>query len=78
MQFEFKRLQHETGITFIFVTHDQEEALMMSDRLAVMNEGKVLQVSVPSEIYNFPRERFVAEYIGDTNILEAEVLSVNN
>ncbi len=78
MQLELKRLQHETGITFIFVTHDQEEALTMSDRLAVMNEGKVLQVGVPSEIYNFPRERFVAEFIGDSNFLEAEVLSVND
>ena len=78
MQLELKRLQHETGITFIFVTHDQEEALTMSDRLAVMSEGKVLQVGVPSEIYNFPRERFVAEFIGDSNFLEAEVLSVSN
>ena len=78
MQLELKRLQHETGITFIFVTHDQEEALTMSDRLAVMNQGKVLQVGVPSEIYNFPRERFVAEFIGDSNFLEAEVLSVND
>ena len=78
MQLELKRLQHETGVTFIFVTHDQEEALTMSNRLAVMNEGKVLQVGVPSEIYNFPGERFVAELIGDSNILKAEVLSVNN
>ena len=78
MQLELKRLQHETGITFIFVTHDQEEALTMSDRLAVMSEGKVLQVGVPSEIYNFPRERFVAEFIGDSNFLEAEVLSISN
>ena len=77
MQLELKRLQHETGITFIFVTHDQEEALTMSDRLAVMNNGRVLQVGKPSEIYNFPKERFVAEFIGDSNFLEAEVVSVN-
>ena len=76
MQLELKRLQHETGITFIFVTHDQEEALTMSDRLAVINEGRVLQVGGPSEIYNFPKERFVAEFIGDSNFLDAEVVSV--
>ncbi len=74
MQLELKRLQHETGITFIFVTHDQEEALTMSDRMAVINEGRVLQIGSPSEIYNFPREKFVAEFIGDTNFLEAEVI----
>ena len=77
MQLELKRLQHETGITFIFVTHDQEEALTMSDRLAVMDEGRVLQVGGPSEIYNYPKERFVAEFIGDSNFLEADVTSVN-
>ena len=78
MQLELKRLQHETGITFIFVTHDQEEALTMSDRLAVMSEGRVLQVGGPAEIYNFPTERFVAEFIGDSNFLDAEVVSVND
>ena len=77
MQLELKRLQHETGITFIFVTHDQEEALTMSDRLAVMNEGLVLQVGEPSEIYNFPKERFIAEFIGDSNFLEADIMSVD-
>ncbi len=54
MQVELKRLQSETGITFVFVTHDQEEALTMSDRVAVMNEGKILQVGQPHEIYNHP------------------------
>ncbi len=73
MQIELKRLQHETGITFIFVTHDQEEALTMSDRMAVMNAGRVLQVGSPNQIYNFPEERFVAEFIGDSNFLECRV-----
>ncbi len=74
MQIELKRLQSETGITFIFVTHDQEEALTMSDRLAVMNEGRVLQIGSPRQIYNHPAERFVADFIGDTNFLTAEVV----
>ena len=77
MQIELKRLQHETGITFIFVTHDQEEALTMSDRVAVMNEGRVLQVGPPQEIYNHPSERFVADFIGDTNFLNADVLATS-
>lgn len=72
MQLELKRLQSETGITFIFVTHDQEEALTMSDRLAVMDDGNVLQVGTPSEIYENPSTRFVANFIGDTNFLSAE------
>jgi len=72
MQLELKRLQAETGITFIFVTHDQEEALTMSDRLAVMDDGRVLQVGTPSEIYEHPSTRFVADFIGDTNFLAAE------
>jgi spermidine/putrescine transport system ATP-binding protein len=77
MQGELKRLQTETGITFVFVTHDQEEALTMSDRLAVMSGGRVLQVGSPLEIYNHPAERFVADFIGDTNFLQAEVKLVN-
>jgi len=75
MQFELKRLQHETGITFIFVTHDQEEALTMSDRIAVMNAGRILQIGTPREIYNHPVERFVADFIGNTNFLSAKVVS---
>ena len=63
MQIELKRLQHETGITFIFVTHDQEEALTMSDRIAVMSKGKVLQVGTPSDIYEAPLNRAVADFI---------------
>ncbi len=75
MQVELKRLQSETGITFIFVTHDQEEALTMSDRIAVMNNGRILQVGSPREIYDRPAERFVANFIGETNFLEGELLS---
>ncbi len=59
MQIELKRLQHETGITFIFVTHDQEEALTMSDRIAVMNKGRILQIGTPREVYERPVDRFV-------------------
>jgi spermidine/putrescine transport system ATP-binding protein len=73
MQIELKRLQHETGITFIFVTHDQEEALTMSDRIAVMSKGKILQVGSPHDIYDRPAERFVANFIGETNFLNGVV-----
>jgi spermidine/putrescine transport system ATP-binding protein len=73
MQIELKRLQLETGITFIFVTHDQEEALTMSDRLAVMSHGRILQIGSPRDIYNHPAERFVANFIGETNFLEGEI-----
>jgi len=67
MQIELKRLQTETGITFVFVTHDQEEALTMSDRVAVMRNGQFAQVGTPSEIYEQPADLFVAEFIGDAN-----------
>jgi len=76
MQIELKRLQHETGITFIFVTHDQEEALTMSDRIAVMSKGHILQIGSPRDIYDRPAERFVANFIGDTNFLEGQVKEV--
>ncbi|WP_284165442.1 ABC transporter ATP-binding protein [Frigidibacter sp. SD6-1] len=72
MQIELKRLQHETGITFIFVTHDQEEALTMSDRIAVMSAGKIQQIGAPRDIYTRPVNRFVAGFIGETNFLAAE------
>jgi spermidine/putrescine transport system ATP-binding protein len=75
MQIELKRLQHETGITFIFVTHDQEEALTMSDRIAVMSKGKILQVGGPRDIYDRPADRFVADFIGETNFLEGNLLT---
>ncbi|MCV2865847.1 ABC transporter ATP-binding protein [Albidovulum sediminicola] len=73
MQVELKRIQHETGITFIFVTHDQEEALTMSDRIAVMSRGQILQIGTPREIYAHPTNRFVADFIGETNFLRAAV-----
>src|SRR5689334_17680641 len=76
MQIELKRLQSETGITFIFVTHDQEEALTMSDRIAVMSAGKILQVGGPREIYDAPADRFVADFIGETNFLKGRIRSV--
>ncbi|MEZ5778168.1 MAG: ABC transporter ATP-binding protein [Paracoccaceae bacterium] len=69
MQGELKRLQMQTGITFVFVTHDQEEALTMSDRIAVMSAGKILQTGTPRDIYTHPADRFVASFIGETNIL---------
>jgi len=73
MQLELKALQHRVGITFVYVTHDQEEALTMSDRIAVMNHGRVLQVATPEKIYDRPAERFVADFIGETNFLEGQV-----
>lgn len=77
MQLELKRLQEQVGITFIFVTHDQEEALTMSDRIAVMNEGKVLQVGTPTEIYERPANRFCADFIGETNFLPGKVVETD-
>ncbi len=77
MQSELKRLQSETGITFVFVTHDQEEALTMSDRIAVMSAGQILQLGAPQEIYNTPVNRFVADFIGDTNFLKLRVKAVD-
>ncbi len=73
MQIELKRLQTETGITFIFVTHDQEEALTMSDRIAVMSAGHILQVGTARDIYTRPVNRFVADFIGETNFLMGTV-----
>ncbi len=73
MQVELKRLQLETGITFIFVTHDQEEALTMSDRIGVMQSGKIQQIGGPVDIYTRPVNRFVASFIGETNFLPATV-----
>ncbi len=74
LQLELRALQERVGITFVYVTHDQEEALTMSDRIAVMNRGKVLQVGTPTEIYERPSCRFVADFIGETNFLEGTVL----
>jgi len=75
MQTELKRLQVETGITFVFVTHDQEEALTMSDRIAVMSQGRILQLGSPHDIYHAPSERFVADFIGETNFLTLKVVA---
>jgi spermidine/putrescine transport system ATP-binding protein len=74
MQLELKTIQREVGITFIYVTHDQEEALTMSDRIAVMSQGKLLQVGTAQVIYERPQSRFVADFIGETNYLEGSVL----
>ena len=75
MQLELKNLQREVGITFVYVTHDQEEAVTMSDRIGVMHEGRLLQVDTPEAIYERPTTRFVADFIGQTNFLEATVAS---
>ncbi|MCK1383122.1 ABC transporter ATP-binding protein [Bradyrhizobium sp. 21] len=77
MQFELKQLQKKLGLTLVFVTHDQEEALAMSDRIAVMNGGRVEQIGTPAEIYNQPTTRFVADFIGDTNIFRGERTTTN-
>ncbi|MFM9265678.1 ABC transporter ATP-binding protein [Tychonema sp. BBK16] len=74
MQLELKKMQRILGITFIYVTHDQEEALTMSDRIAVMDGGKLQQVGTPVEIYEYPQTRFVAEFIGDSNFLTGRVV----
>lgn len=77
MQIELKDLQREVGITFIFVTHDQEEALTMSDRIAAFNAGKIEQVATPREIYEKPESRFVAEFVGKTNTLDIDGVRVS-
>jgi spermidine/putrescine transport system ATP-binding protein len=77
MQSELKRLQRELGITFVFVTHDQEEALSMSDRIAVMKDGTFQQIGTPIEIYETPANLFTAKFIGETNLFRAEVKGVH-
>jgi spermidine/putrescine transport system ATP-binding protein len=77
MQFELKRIQREVGITFVFVTHDQGEALTMSDRIAVMSEGRVEQIGTPEEIYNSPASLFVAGFIGSANLLPGDVVGTD-
>jgi len=74
LQLELKRIQAEVGITFVYVTHDQEEALTMSDRIAVMHAGRVEQLGTPEELYERPTSRFVADFIGTTNLLHGEIL----
>jgi spermidine/putrescine transport system ATP-binding protein len=77
LQIELKRVQSEVGITFVYVTHDQEEALTMSDRIAVMNQGKVEQLGTPEELYERPVTRFVADFIGTTNLLSGSIESAD-
>ena len=74
MQVELKQIQREVGITFVYVTHDQEEALAMSDRIAVMNYGRVAQCGAPEDIYEHPTEEFVAGFIGISNLIEGVVV----
>ncbi len=77
MQLELKALQRKIGITFVYVTHDQGEALALSDRIAVMNEGRILQVGTPSEIYDSPQNCFVADFIGTSNFFEGTLISTD-
>lgn len=74
MQIELKKIQKEVGITFIYVTHDQEEALTMSDKIVVMNEGEIQQIGTPTDIYNEPENEFVAKFIGESNIIDGVML----
>jgi putrescine transport system ATP-binding protein len=74
-QFELMNIQYEVGITFVFVTHDQDEAMALSTRIAVMNRGQTVQVDTPARIYEFPQNRFVADFIGTTNLFEGNVTS---
>jgi spermidine/putrescine transport system ATP-binding protein len=78
MQLELKALQREVGITFVYVTHDQEEALTMSDTIVVMRDGRILQMGDPEELYERPVNRFVADFIGTSNFLEASVLGADS
>jgi spermidine/putrescine transport system ATP-binding protein len=78
MQLELKTLQREVGITFVYVTHDQEEALTMSDRIGVMNKGRLLQVGNSSDIYDTPNNRFVADFIGETNFINGRIKGWQN
>jgi len=75
MQFELKRIQTDVGITFLYVTHDQEEAMSMSDRVAVMSEGRIMQVGTPTQVYERPVDAFVAGFVGVSNLLQAKVAS---
>ena len=78
MQIELKRLQKKLGITFVYITHDQEEAINMSDRIAVMNEGRFEQIGSPDEIYNHPRTSYVATFVGNANILKGRAAGTEN
>ena len=74
MQYELKRIQQEVGITFIYVTHDQEEALTMSDKIVIMKSGEIQQVGTPQEIYNEPVNKYVANFIGESNVISGTMM----
>ncbi|GIT09047.1 MAG: hypothetical protein CM1200mP30_26770 [Pseudomonadota bacterium] len=78
MQIELRQLQQQVGITFLFVTHDQEEALTLSDRIAVMSEGHVMEIASPAQLYENPSSRFVADFIGSMNFFPGEVIKSEN
>ncbi|MEH2136121.1 ABC transporter ATP-binding protein [Nostoc sp.] len=78
MQVELSNLHKDLGVTFVMVTHDQEEALSLSDRIAVMNQGKIEQVGTPSQIYERPQTSFVADFIGDTNLFSGEIVTIDS
>ena len=78
MQLELRRIQQELGITAVYVTHDQSEAMNMSDRIAVMNDGVLEQIGTAEEIYDTPRTRFVADFIGQINFLPATLVGAEN
>jgi len=78
MRFELKRLQRELKLTTVYVTHDQSEALALSHEIAVMNEGRIVQIGSPREVYERPRNRFVADFVGTTNFLDAKVVSTHS
>jgi putative spermidine/putrescine transport system ATP-binding protein len=77
LQVELKQIQRQLGITVVYVTHDQDEALTMSDRIAIMHEGRVMQVGVPMDLYDSPRSAFVADFLGESNMLTATIESVS-
>jgi spermidine/putrescine transport system ATP-binding protein len=78
MQLELKRIQQEVGITFVYVTHDQEEAMTMSDRLAVMRHGKIEQIGPPEDVYETPQTEFVASFLGASNLIDGELKEQSN
>ena len=73
MQLELKALQRDTGVSVLYVTHDQEEAMVLSDRIAVMRNGRILQIDEPAQLYRYPRSRFVAEFLGEANMIEVRI-----
>lgn len=78
MELELKRIHRKLGITFVFVTHDQEEAISMSDRIAVMNEGRIEQIGTPAQIYEEPENMFVAKFVGEINVFEGRITEIHN